>query len=198
MNIFLVIVLSVIMFMVFKFFMVVLEMFLSKFYKVENKSDVKFSLVLSIVFLLMYSALFIMAVEFFNHRNKFNDLEWYIVYTVIGIYTILWCYFKWKSNLQSIPVLNDNNQEIALKKSLLFFLIMIFSFYYGYSQIEKIVSGKEIDMSLTIASVTIVSGIIALDRVLNQVQTLVIFYKELVRKCLHTIYKLRIKENGEH
>ena len=50
---------------------------------------------------------------------------------------------------------------------------MLFTFYHGYAQVNKHFNGEDVDLVITITNLTVVPGIIALDRMLNQVRNLI-------------------------
>lgn len=115
---------------------------------------------------------FLGAIEGVLKNNNFSNLEWYIIYTFIGISLMLWCYFSWDFKLKSIPRFGVDNVFITIKKSFVFICVMTFSFYYGYKTLNKAIVGEEIDIVTSITNATIVPGIIAFDRVLNQIMVL--------------------------
>lgn len=49
---------------------------------------------------------------------------------------------------------------------------MIFSFYYRYVNLNKVINGSELDVFIVVTNITIIPGIIAFDRVLNQISVL--------------------------
>ena len=61
---------------------------------------------------------------------------------------------------------------MKLKKIIVFTIVMFFVFYQGYCQLNNRLNGEEVDLLVVIANITIVPGIIAFDRVLNQITSL--------------------------
>lgn len=94
-----------------------------------------------------------------------------MIYTFIGVSAILWCYFNWELEWKAKPKFGEEDIQIIVKKIFVFSAIMIFTFYQGYKQLNKQFSGEEIDLSITVTNITIIPGIIALDRVLNQIKS---------------------------
>lgn len=170
MNIILILFSSLITFEGMRILFIGIYYVMCKIFKASN--NMKFSLAMSIFFLLGYIQAFLGATEGVAKQRTFSNLEEYIIYTLIGISMMLWCYFSWDFKFKSFPKFGINNKQIIIKKILVFTFIMIFSFYYGYENLIKIINKKEIDIFIAITNITIVPGIIALDRVLNQIVAL--------------------------
>lgn len=166
MNFFLIFLTALITLMIIRSGFIVLYNGLCKIFKVTDNT--KFYLGISSFFLLGYIQALIGAVEGVSTNRSLSNLDWYCVYTYIGISMILWCYFSWSPKLWSIPKFSTDNKQIAIKKVFVFLGIMLFSLYNGYETLNKIVSGKDINVITAITNATIVPGVIALDRVLNQ------------------------------
>lgn len=136
-----------------------------------TESPNKNSILLSFCLLLLFLSGFIKAVQavnivFWGYEQTL--LDWYMIYILIGIACIVWCYFKWDLKLISLPKFNDNSKEVAAKKTIIFFLVFLFSLFYGYHQIQMILNHVEIDLGFTVINITVISVIIALDRVFSQ------------------------------
>lgn len=170
MNFLIILVTALIILIIMRIGFTVLYWVLCRVCKVSNNT--KFYLSISIFFLFGYIQGLVGATEGVLKNNNLSNLDWYCVYTFIGISMILWCYFDWEPKLGSMPKFSTNNKQIAVKKIFVFLGIMLFSLYYGYEALNKVVDGKEIDVIATITNATIVPGVIALDRVLNQLQLL--------------------------
>lgn len=135
-------------------------------------NDTKFifeEMLLSIAFWFAYIYLYIWRVL---KQNNLSDIEWYIVCTFIGVSLITWCYFDWDYKLKAVPHFGTNSIQMIKKKIIVFIFVMAFSFFYGYATLNNVAGVKEIDIVATITNVTIISGIIAFDRVLNQIMNL--------------------------
>lgn len=170
MNIFIVLFSSILVLILLRIIFIGLYFVLSKIFKANN--NMKFDLGLSIFFLLGYIQALLGAMQGVSNVNELSNLEWYILYTFIGISMMLWCYFNWDFQFKSIPKLAINKKQMTIKKIIVFILVMLFSFYYGYKTLDKAVIGEEIDLLITITNATIIPGIIAFDRVLNQIISL--------------------------
>lgn len=103
--------------------------------------------------------------------ESLKNLAWYVVFTFFGVAAIIWCYFRWDFKWKAIPRFEDDKTVMALKKIIVFCVVMGFAFYHGYEQMDAIFKGKNADDILKVYNVTIISGMIALDRVLNQVSS---------------------------
>ncbi len=177
MNFIIILVTSLIVFAIFRLFFIGLFWVLNKIFKTPENS-IKFDLGLSIGFYLMYIQGFLGAVQGVSDNNKLSNVEWYFVLTFIGIISILWCYFSWEFKFKAKPQFAKYNIQMIIKKIIVFSLVMIFVLWQGYIQLDKKFGGnsnEEKEMLMSLASTTIVSGIIAFDRVLNQISN---YFKE--------------------
>lgn len=168
MNIAIILLTSLIVFAGFRFFFIFLYWILGKIFKVSTDS-MKFDLGMSIAFCLMYIQGFLGAVMGVTKVNELNDAEWYFTYTFIGITLMLWCYFSWDMKLKAKPIFGLNDKQIIIKKIVVFALVMIISFVNGYDTMHKEFYGKNVFPEIRVLNATMIVGVIAFDRLLNQV-----------------------------
>lgn len=174
MNIAIVLLTSLIVFVGIRLFLIFLYWILQKAFK-DSTDCMKFEPIISIVFCLMYIQIFLVAVSDVSVNNKLSNAEWYFVYAFIGISLILWCYFNWDMKLKAKPVFGLNEKQIIIKKIFVFALVMIISFVNGYDTMYKEFYGKNVFPEIRVLNATMIVGVIAFDRVLNQV----VNYKKL-------------------
>lgn len=170
MNLLLILIASLITFLVIRVCFIGLYWILCKLFKSTN--NIKFDLIISFLFLIGFIQAFIGATEGVFINRYLSNLEWYFVYTFIGVSMILWCYFSWEFKWNAIPKFGINSKHIIIKKIIVFTFVMIFSFYYGYVNLNKVINGSELDVFIVVTNITIIPGIIAFDRVLNQISVL--------------------------
>jgi hypothetical protein len=171
MNIVIILGTSLIVFVGIRLFLIFLYWILKKIFKASADSE-KFDLVMSIAFCLIYIQTFLGVVSGVIKNNELSNAEWYFVYTFIGISLMLWCYFSWDLKLKAKPQFATHEIQMIVKKIIVFFVVMIFSFYQGYTQLTVKFGGnleEEKELLVTLTNITIVPGIIALDRVLSQI-----------------------------
>lgn len=135
------------------------------------------------IFIVIWS---VIVAKYMSTKQVINNLVWYCIFTFFGIAAIIWCYFRWDLKWKAKPELETEKIILALKKTFVFTLVMIFAFYHGYRQMDAAFKQIKVDSNLTVYNVTLISGIIALDRVLNQATTA---YKEW-----KTIHKSKNKD----
>lgn len=165
MNIIIIVVTALVVMFIFR--LIVLS-----FCSILPRGNEGFDLFFSIALLIVYLASFIGAVEGVISKVKIINLEGYLIYTFIGIASTLWCYFSWNLDWTAKPQFMKNDSQMIKKKIIVFSVLMVFAFYQGYTQLDMIYGGKldaEKEMLVKITNITIVPGIIALDRVLNQI-----------------------------
>lgn len=162
---------SLIVLIVVRMIMILLYWILGKIFK-SSKDVMKFDLVMSVAFYIIYIQGFLGTAQGILQNNKLSNAEWYFIYTFIGISSIIWCYFSWDLKWKARPQFAKVEIPMIIKKIIVFFLVMVFAFYYGYTQLNENFGGsidEEEKLLATLTNITIISGIIAFDRVLNQV-----------------------------
>lgn len=171
MNIVIILGASLIVFVGIRLFFIFVYWILKKIFKASSDNE-KFDLCMSIAFCLMYIQTFLGAVSGVTKNNELSNAEWYFAYTFIGISLMLWCYFSWDLKLKAKPQFATQEIQMIVKKILVFLAVMIFAFYQGYTQLTVKFGAtleEEKELLVTLTNITIVPGVIALDRVLNQI-----------------------------
>lgn len=168
MNLIIILFVSLLVLIALRYFFIGLYYAISKLLKLSG-NNVKFDLVLSISFFCIYLEAFLGAVGGVLKGHSLSNLEWYFVYTCMGIASMFWCYFSWDLRLKAMPKFGANDKQTIVKKIVVFLFVMIFSFCYGYENANKIFMGEDVDALIALTNVTIIPGIIALDRVFNQI-----------------------------
>ena len=162
---------TLVLLFVFRLAFLTLYMILCKIFNVSN--NVGTQMTLSGLFLIIYLQTWLGAVQgTFKNTEVINNIEAYLIYTFVGIAMIVWCYIEWDFEWKAIPKFGKNNKHMKLKKIIVFTIVMFFVFYQGYCQLNNRLNGEEVDLLVVIANITIVPGIIAFDRVLNQITSL--------------------------
>ena len=174
MKIVIILMMSLALFCVIRAITILLYMLIEKKYKVKDDGE-KFELILSICFYWIYIFCFLVAAKNVSTIYKLSNLEWYIIYTYIGMISVVWCYFSWRLKWNARPQFAKNEKEMILKKIIVFLGVMILSFAYGYIQLnQKFSSDNTAEdaniLLMAIVNITIIPEIIALDRVINQIK----------------------------
>lgn len=170
MNIAIILATSLMVFAGFRLLFIFLSWALNKLFA-SISDNTKFDLIMSIAFFFMFIQCFLGAVQGVTKNNELSNAEWYFVYTFVGISAMIWCYFSWELKVKARPQFAKEKTQMIVKKILVFAVVMAFAFYHGYTQLnEKFGGGLDEDKKvlITLTNVTIIPGIIAFDRVLNQ------------------------------
>lgn len=126
-----------------------------------------FSLIAFLVFLI-FGGIAILA--YLLKKQVDDKLFLYVALTFFGVAAIIWCYFRWDFKWKAKLRFEGDKIVMPLKKSIVFGIVMVIAFCYGYSQLKALlVEGTKVDYELAVYNATMISGMIALDRVLNQV-----------------------------
>lgn len=171
MNFIIILVTSIIVFALVRVLILLICNLGLKLFKVSD-SNTGFSLLLSIASFILYLQVFMGAIQGLMGKTGITNLEWYLVYTLIGIAAMLWCYFSWSFAWKAKPQFAKNDSQMIIKKIIVFSAVMLFAFYQGYTQLDMNFGGnldEEKEMLVKVTNITIIPGIIALDRVLNQI-----------------------------
>lgn len=166
---------SLVVFILFRLIMLLVYELAKKLLK-SREDSVGFSLLISIVFFIMYLQGYLGAIEGVMGSTGITNFEWYLVYTSIGIMAMLWCYFSWSFGWRTKPQFSKNDFQMTVKKIIVYAALMLFVFYQGYTQLDTSFGGtlaEEKELLVKVVNITIVPGIIAMDRVLNQVNNLI-------------------------
>lgn len=151
-----------------------------KLFKLRD-SNMGFNLPLSIAFFTIYLQGFLTAIKGIVGVTEITNLEWYMIYTFIGIAAILWCYFSWSFEWKAKPQFAKKDSQMIVKKIIVFSALTLFVFCQGYNQLNMNFGenlDKEKEMLFKVVNITMVPGIIALDRVLNQINNYIKKKKE--------------------
>lgn len=168
MNIAIILVTSLIVFMFSRLFFIFLYWILGKLFKTST-DNVKFDLGMSIAYYFIYIQAFLGASLGVAKNIELSYAEWYFICTFIGISSMLWCYFSWDMKFKAKPIFGLNDKQVIAKKITVFAVVMIISFVNGYGTMCKDYFGKELFPEIKILNATMIVGIIAFDRLLNQV-----------------------------
>lgn len=171
MNIAIILTVSLIVFVGFRLFFILLYWILGKLLKL-SADTIKFDFFMSIAFYILYIQGFLGAVSGVTKNNELSNAEWYFVYTFIGMSSMIWCYFSWELKWKAKPQFAREKIQMIVKKIIVFFLVMTFAFYQGYTQLDENLGGdinEEKKLLITLTNITIIPGVIAFDRVLNQI-----------------------------
>lgn len=192
-NILLIISITCLWFSIYQFLGYLLTKLLLKFFNQKDTTVGKPPFFISITLLIVFLAILIFAISLVSSKNNLSNLEFYLVFSLIGICSIFWCYFEsnlllqmlannkenrkgWKSFICTVIPRFSSKKVLAQKKALVFGIVFVFSFALGYKKVLDELKVEQIDLIYTITNTTIVASMLALDRFLNQIHTLV--YKE--------------------
>lgn len=129
---------------------------------------------ISFVLVLIYLVGYAFIVKFVMNRVSGTPLEWYLVFAWMGISLILWCYCEWGFEAKTWVRFADD-EYMAIKKISAYSFALIVVFYLGYLKLGHEMgdySNLNEKVLVDVMNVTIVSGMIAVDRILNQIKNL--------------------------
>lgn len=119
----------------------------------------------------VYLMLFFFTIDKFMVEPNYIDV--YLLYTFMGILAVIWCYFKWDLSWKALPKFDIDSDIVSAKKAVIFFLVTVFVFGYGYQQSQNIFFNKKLGVSMVLFNATVIPGLLALDRLLAQISNLI-------------------------
>lgn len=157
-----------------------------RFFKIKKRTGPKLSLALSLVLLFAFLMTLLISISIVYFETDLSSLDLYLAFSLTGLCSILWCYFDsniftsllydlenpQKGFFSTIKPVFASPENLASKKTIIFSLVLIFSFILGYQQFSSYVTKKNVDVLYSLSNITVVSSMIALDRVMSQLHTL--------------------------
>lgn len=135
----------------------------------SNDKTKKFDILISTALFFIFAVSLITAIDVVAKSYALTDLEYYMCFCIIGLSAILWSYFDWDiSSLKNIPRFSEKEPNL-IKKIMVFSVVFVFSFIFGYQQSVSILSDRAVDGAVLLTNFTMISTLIAFDRLLNPI-----------------------------
>lgn len=161
---------AVLVFLIFKVFLVLISKILYKVFKCNNENLKKFDFGISLALQLIFLSVWCASIESTINIFGLTDLECYISLCMIGVFSVIWCYFSWDVERIFVTPHKARADEKRKKKILIYFLILIFVMCQGYFQtLHTLNPGIVVDMLFSVTNYSVVVGTIAFDRLMNQI-----------------------------
>lgn len=96
-------------------------------------------------------------------------LDVYLLMTIYGIFAVLWAYMSWDMDHWFRPITFAKNKDVIIKKGVIFAVVLIGVFTFGYYQTLTYTGRVTMNPLLSITNISILAIIIAFDRVINQI-----------------------------
>lgn len=155
---------SLILFLVLKIFLVGIFWLSHKLFHTASRFDFTLSTSLYFCFVMLYMII----VSKFERMNRVTFVEDYIALCIIGFVSVIWAYGSWRADKILIKPSWAKKNELKTKKIVIYVLLLIFSSYLGYQQVNGIVNNHQVNQLLVIANYSIITSFIALDRIMTQ------------------------------
>lgn len=145
-----------------------------KFTKMQVEEKEKFDLSISIMLEVSVVVSIFAAIFLVNILCEVGILELYISFYLIGISSVIWCYFSWDSEKIFTKPHIATVSECKRKKIIVYISICAYVFVQGYYQSCKSMGLElkilnDLEPIFSIINYSVIAGIIALDRVFNQI-----------------------------
>lgn len=132
----------------------------------EQKFDFGVSVAMQILFLGIWAT----SIGVIMNLYPMDNFVCYTSLLMMGVVSIIWCYFSWDAEHIFVKPRKANNKEKRLKKIVVYGLILLFVLVLGYHQTLHAVGIEEkIDTLMSVTNYSIVVGTIAFDRLMNQI-----------------------------
>ena len=96
-------------------------------------------------------------------------LDVYLLMTIYGIFAVLWAYLSWDMDHWFRPISFAENKDVIIKKGVIFTVVLIGVFVFGYYQTLTYTNKEILNPLLSITNISVFAIIIAFDRVINQI-----------------------------
>jgi hypothetical protein len=168
-DLWIIILATIVVFVVLRVIIILMGKLVLKLNKVDESDEKRWDFMESFSTYAIFISLYFAEIIIISHNIILSDLEWYIMYCIFGIVSIVWCYFSWDVNsIKSLPGWSDTN-GLKIKKAIVFFFIFVYVLVLGYNQTLNILDKTPVDPIFSIVNTTVVAAAIALDRFLNQI-----------------------------
>ncbi len=170
-NIFYLVTVAVVTFLILKLVIVILYKIITKIFKSQLTSDKenKFDLSMSVALYLIVLEIWFASLNAMINKYFLSDVEVYIALNISGFLSIVWCYFSWEASRILVKPRIAKSNEQRVKKIVVYSLIMIFTIYLGYHQMRSVFYDTGVSEVLALANYSIFVTAIAFDRVMNQI-----------------------------
>lgn len=169
-KLFLELLVASLVFFLIKIILVVTSKALSKVFKGNDTKCKKFDIGISLVLQCVFISGWVASIGAIISKFGMTDLECYISLCMIGIFSVVWCYFSWDAERILVRPCRANANERRLKKILIYSLVLIFVLCQGYYQtLHAVNESIEVNMLFSVTNYSIVVGTIAFDRLMNQI-----------------------------
>lgn len=160
---------ALLVFMMLKIIIVIACKGTRKVLKIPEDKEMTYSFYLSVVIQVAFIMTWFQSIVAGSNLLELTNLEAYISLCLIGVFSVLWCYFSWDIEHIFVFPRKAKPKERRAKKLLVYLLIYIFVVCQGYYQVlHAIDKNYEVNALLSVSYYSIVVGIIALDRIMNQ------------------------------
>ncbi len=156
-------------FLLYRFVLVVLGLLFTKLLKkdthIYHKQEMTASILLYLVFTFVYfKTLVIMIPSLYDAY-----LDVYILLVIYGCFSVFWAYFSWDMDHLFRPITFALNKDVIIKKGIIYFIVLVGALVLGVHQTKQFVGIGSVEPLYSIANISILTVIIALDRVMNQI-----------------------------
>lgn len=167
---FMAVITTAIVFMFYKGILVLASRVLRKTICKHVKGEGAFELAVSVAAQVLFLAIWVISWGILATRYPIDNLVFYISFCLIGVFCVIWCYFSWDIEHIFVMPRKAKEEERKIKKIVIYTLIFIFVMCQGYFQtLHALDPSVEVNVLFQVTNYSIVVGIIALDRIMNQI-----------------------------
>lgn len=130
-----------------------------------HERELSTSVLLYLVFTLVYFKTMVMLIP--SLIDAYMDI--YLLMVIYGIFSVFWAYLSWDMDHWFRPITFAQNKDVIIKKGILYAIVFVGAFVLGIHQTRSYVGAGSVDPLYNIANISILTVIIALDRVMNQI-----------------------------
>lgn len=129
----------------------------------------KFDFFLSVGIHGMFICLWCASILAVSKRIGLNNIESYLALCLVGVFSVIWCYFSWDAERIFVKPHKASKHERKAKKVFIYFLILVFVLVQGYHQtLHAINNTYQVNPIFSVTNYSIIVATIAFDRIMNQ------------------------------
>ncbi len=158
---------ATVIFLIYKLLFILLTMGAIKVLRLKLSDT--FVLILSISLFYLFIFIYILTAATVEKKYGITLMEDYIAFCIIGLISVVWVYFSWSAIRLFARPRWATAEELRAKKITIYVSLLVFAFFIGFEQVNSVANGTKVDSLFSFTNYSIITIIIAMDRILNQI-----------------------------
>lgn len=167
-------VLSLVMveFLIYRFILVVIGHVFTKISKSDKHFYHEKELAASILLYAIFTFIYFKTMIGIMPSLIDEAIDTYLLMVVYAVFSVLWAYLSWDMDHWFRPITFANTRDVTIKKGIIFTVVLVGGLWLGLHQTKAFAGISDSNPLYSIANISILTIIIALDRVVFQIYLL--------------------------